>query len=93
MLKLIFTGDDDYKNQLRARFDSLETQVYVNIKEAFACDRPCGKDKQRRARKENLYELDGELALGIVKSGRNEINEPRRGPHTESDQHGGDSQQ
>jgi len=41
MLKLIFTGDDDYKNQLRARFDSLETQVYVNIKEAFACDRPC----------------------------------------------------
>jgi hypothetical protein len=41
MLNLIFKGDDAYKEELRARFDSLEDQVYANIRTVFACDRPC----------------------------------------------------
>ena len=37
MLRAMFTGSDEYIEDLRTKFDALEDQVYINM----TCDKPC----------------------------------------------------
>lgn len=42
MLELIFKkGNEKYTKELRERFESLEDQIYVNLKTVYMCEKPC----------------------------------------------------
>ena len=54
---------------------------------------PRGEHQQRRARKQDLHQDDGELPFVAVESRGNQVDEPRGGPHAERNEHRGDDEQ
>ena len=54
---------------------------------------PCGEDEHGRAGKEDLHEADREQALGAVKAGCDEIDEPGRGEDAGDGKQGGDEEE